>query len=118
MTNRPFYFNKAASRIVTFSMSQFSLHNFSTDEWVITIGTGNQWGEWGQSYLLSSKENLGDPRCEDFIDKLRNLISVIKNDFAANEYRRVTPEVCDLSIPNFKNGELFINYRVGEQQGE
>ena len=118
MTNKPFNFNRAASRIVTFSMSQFSLHNFSTDEWVITIGTGNQWGEWGQSYLLSSEEDLGDPRCEDFIDKIRNLISTIKSDFAANEYRRVTPEVCDLKTPIFKNGEIFSNYYVGEKFDE
>ena len=114
MKTQPFYFNKAASRIVAFSMSQYSLHNFQSDEWVITANNFNQWASWGQSYLLAKEENLGDPRAEDFNKKLYELVQKIKSDFTANEHRRVFPEVCDLHTPDFKNGNIFSNYAVGE----
>jgi len=43
MKNQLFYFNKSASRIVAFSMSQYSLHYFTSEEWVITVNNFNQW---------------------------------------------------------------------------
>jgi len=114
MISQPFYFNTAASRIVAFSMSQYSLHNFTSDEWVITVNNFNQWASWGQSYLLAKEENLGDPRAEEFNKKLCELVQSIKSNFTANEHRRVFPEVCDLHTPDFKSGNMFSNYSVGE----
>jgi len=114
MKTKPFYFNTAEPRIVAFSMSQYSLHNFQSDEWVITVNNFNQWASWGQSYLLAKEENLGDPRAENFNKKLYELVQKIKSDFTANEHRRVFPEVCDLDTPDFKNGNMFSSYTVGE----
>lgn len=116
MSQRIFSFNKPASREVCWSKNLLSLHNFESGEWVVSVETGNQWGEWSQSYLLTEREIPGDPRTEEFLVNLMAVAKNIKSNLKQNEYRRVYPCVCNLEESGFTNGTSFREYSVGEEK--
>ena len=117
-----FQFFKPKSRVVYFHTGHVSLHNFETGEWVITLMVGNQHIELPASYLLSEDQDLGDPRLPEFTGQIKKIASFYRSGIGwgsdANSHRGIFPRVCDLSNPEFANGECFSNYHVGTEAYE